>query len=71
MERNGLITSYTVEFGPSGNPTMSTGITELTFTPDEQIIPFTNYTFQVAGVNSVDTGVYSNIININTPEDGK
>ncbi len=47
IERNGIITSYTVEFGPSGNPTMRTGITALTFTANG-LTPFTNYTFQVA-----------------------
>ncbi len=72
IERNGIITSYTVEFGPSGNPTMRTGITELTFTASTNgLTPFTNYTFQVAGVNSVNTGMYSNIISITTDEDCK
>ncbi len=61
MERNGIITSYTVEFGPSGNPTMMTGITELTFTAN-RLTPFTNYTFRVAGVNSANAGIYSDII---------
>ncbi len=46
IERNGIITSYTVEFGLSGNPTMRTGITELTFTVNG-LTPFTNYTFRV------------------------
>ncbi len=68
MERNGIITSYTVEFGPSGNTTMRTGITELTFT-ESGLTPFTNYTFRVAGVNSAGTGVYSNIITFTTSEE--
>ncbi len=70
IERNGIITSYTVEFGSSGNPTMRTGITALTFTANG-LTPFTNYTFQVAGVNSVNTGMYSNIISITTNEASK
>ncbi len=70
IERNGIITSYTVEFGPSGNPTMRTAITELTFTANG-LTPFTNYTFRVAGVNSVNTGIYSDTITITTPEDSK
>ncbi len=69
MERNGIITSYTVEFGPSGNTTMRTGIAELTFTANG-LTPFTNYTFRVAGVNSVNTGIYSDIIIITTFEEG-
>ncbi len=70
IERNGIITSYTVEFGPSGNTTMRTGITELTFTANG-LTPYTNYTFQVAGVNSVNTGIYSNILTITTFEEGR
>ena len=68
MERNGIITSYTVEFGPSGNPTMMTGITELTFNANG-LTPFTNYSFRVAGVNSAGTGVYSHIITFTTSEE--
>ncbi len=68
IERNGIITSYTVEFGPSGNPTMMTGITELTFTAN-RLTPFTNYTFRGAGVNSAGTGVYSTIITFTTSEE--
>ncbi len=47
-----------------------TGITELTFTANG-LIPFTNYTFRVAGVNSAGTGVYSNIITFTTNEESK
>ncbi len=71
IERNGIITSYTVEFGLPGKPTLRTGITELTFTPNEQLKPFTNYTFRVAGINYAGTGVYSNISTITTYEDSK
>ncbi len=70
IERNGIITSYTVEFGPSGNTLTIAGITELTFTANE-LTPFINYTFRVAGVNSVNTGIYSDIIIITTLEEGK
>ncbi len=49
---------------------MRTGITELTFTANG-LTPFTNYTFRVAGVNSVNTGRYSNIITITTMEESK
>ncbi len=69
IERNGIITNYTAEFGPSGNPTIRTWITELTFTANG-LTPFTNYTFRVAGVNSVNTGIYSDIITVVTFEEG-
>ncbi len=49
---------------------MRTGITELTFTANG-LTPFTNYIFRVAGVNSVNTGIYSDTITIITPEDSK
>ncbi len=70
IERNGMITSYTVEFGPSGNTTIRTGVTELTFTANG-LTPFTNYTLRVAGVNSVNTGIYSDIITTTTNEESK
>ncbi len=49
---------------------MMTDITELTFTANG-FIPFTNYTFRVAGVNSAGTGVYSNIITFTTNDESK
>ncbi len=48
---------------------MRIGITELTFTVNG-LTPFTNYTFRVAGVNSVNTGIYSDIIAVVTFEEG-
>ena len=35
------------------------------------LTPCTNYTFRVAGVNSIDTGPYTNTITIQTDEDGR
>ncbi len=49
---------------------MRTGITELTFIANG-LTPFTIYTFQVAGVNCANTGVYSDIIFITTLGDSK
>ncbi len=48
---------------------MRTGVTELAFTANG-LTPFTNYTFRVAGVNSANTGMYSDIIIITTFEEG-
>ena len=36
----------------------------------EGLTPYTNYTFQVAGVNNVDTGPFTNITTIITAGDG-
>ena len=35
-----------------------------------ELTPFTNYTFQVAGVNDVGTGPLTDIITITTDEEG-
>ena len=48
---------------------MRSGISERSFTADD-IRPFTNYTFQVRGVNSVDSGPYSDLTIITTSEAG-
>ena len=65
IQRNGRIIRYEVEFGPSGEDNIS----ERSFTANE-LTPFTNYTFQVRGVNSEGPGPYSNLINITTSEEG-
>ena len=65
IQRNGRIIRYEVEFGPSGEGTIS----GRSFTANE-LTPFTNYTFQVRGVNSEGSGPYSNLINITTSEEG-
>ena len=68
IQRNGRIIRYEVEFGPSGGVTTSM-ISGRSFTASG-LTPFTNYTFQVRGVNSADPGPYSDLINITTSEDG-
>ena len=70
IDRNGRITSYDVIFGETGEAMMMrSGISERSFTADE-LRPFTNYTVQVRGVNSVDSGPYSDLIIITTAEAG-
>ena len=70
IDRNGRITSYDVMYGELGEVMrMMSGISERSFTANE-LRPFTNYTFQVRGVNSVDSGPYSDLIIITTPEAG-
>ena len=71
IERNGVITNYTVVFqeqlGEAVNPV---GTVNRNFTASG-LTPHTNYTFSVAGVNSNGTGPYSNDITVLTDEDGK
>ena len=72
-ERNGVITSYKIQYGEKGNRdrlinTQSSATTHLI----TGLKPFTQYTFTVAGVNSVNTGPYSGASDIiQTTADGK
>ena len=72
IERNGEITNYTVVFQEQGAAVIpgEVNVMDRTFTASG-LTPHTNYTFRVAGVNSNDTGPYTNIITIQTNEDGK
>ena len=63
IERNGIITGYTVVFQEWNETTNTTN-----FSPGE-LTPGTNYTFQVAGVNDAGTGVFLTI-DISTDEEG-
>ena len=65
IQRNGRIIRYEVQFGPSGEGTIS----GRSFTANG-LTPFTNYTFQVCGVNSAGPGPYSDLIIITTFEAG-
>ena len=70
IERNGMITNYTVVFSSSGGSVISgvLMVNERRFTASE-LTPFTNYTFQVAGINGNGTGPLSNVTIIQTAED--
>ena len=70
IERNGMITNYTVEFSSLGGSVVPgmLMVDERRFTASG-LSPFTNYTFRIAGVNSNGTGPFSNITTIKTAED--
>ena len=73
-ERNGVITNYLVELKKEGVeepiPGMLMMINERRFFANgSQIIPFTNYTFRVAGRNMEGQGPYSEMMTIQTMED--
>ena len=71
IERNGVITGYEVEFQRVGGAAITDGeVVGQTFTASG-LQPFTNYTYQVAGVNSEGRGPFSDLITIRTNEDGK
>ena len=71
IERNGVITSYTVVFQEQGGALIpgELNVMDRTFIASG-LTPHTNYIFRVAGVNSNGTGPYSNDITVLTDEDG-
>ena len=65
IHRNGDITGYTVRYGVQGNgstQTVNVSGGEAIQTIISGRTPSTNYSIEVAAVNSVGTGVYSNVI---------
>ena len=69
IERNGIITGYTVVFQEQGGANVTGNTVNRTFSAGK-LTPYTNYTFQVAGVNDVDTGLFTDVVTITTDEDG-
>ena len=65
IERNGPITSYTVEFQEA---LITSVVVNRTFIASG-LTPYTNYTFRVAGVNNNDTGPFTDVISIQTEEE--
>ena len=70
IEQNGRITGYTVVFQEQGGANVpgSVNTVDRTFSA-EGLTPGTSYTFQVAGVNDVGTGPFTEIT-ITTDEEG-
>ncbi len=72
-QRNGIITHYIIQYGVGTNRNMSIN-TQSSATTHliTDLKPFTNYTFTVAGVNSVNRGPFSAASgNTRTAEDSK
>ena len=68
IESNGIITGYTVVFQEHGGGTIHGEVMGQKFTAND-LTPGTSYTFQVAGVNDVGTGPFTEIT-ITTDEAG-
>ncbi len=72
LGRNGVITGYTIRFGP-----VNTSPTTIDHTSTDRsrvisgLTPFTNYTVSVRGVNSAGAGIYSAETVIRTGEVSK
>ncbi len=72
LEGNGVITSYIIQYGEGTNRnitinTQSNATTHLI----TGLKPFTQYTFTVAGVNSVNSGPFSNRTIVVTAKEGE
>ena len=67
IERNGIITGYTVVFQEQGGANVPGNTVNRTFSA-EGLTPGTNYTFQVAGVNDAGTGPFTNVTVITVEE---
>ena len=68
IQRNGIITGYTVVFQEQGEANVPGNTVDRTFSAGG-LTPGTVYTFQVAGVNDAGTGVFSTT-DITTDEEG-
>ena len=68
IELNRII-GYTVVFQEQGGANVPGNIVNRTFSA-KGLTPYTNYTFQVAGVNDAGTGTYTTVITVTTAEDG-
>ena len=68
IERNGIITGYTVVFQKQGVANVPGNTVDRTFSAGG-LTPGTYYTFQVAGVNIVGVGPLTSITTINTDEE--
>ena len=76
IERNGVINNYIVRFGPEGGvqseSTVQSGGLDVAGTYNASgLTPFTNYSFEVAGMNSADTGPFTATLFVVTDEDGE
>ena len=75
IERNGDINNYIVRFGPEGgvqsdSTVQSGGIDVAGIYTASGLTPFTNYSFEVAAMNSADTGPFTATLFVVTDEDG-
>ena len=73
IQRNGIITSFYVQYGQVDGAltTMRIGSSDITSYIVIGLLPFTEYRFQIAGVNSHGPGPYTAFIGpIRTNEDG-
>ena len=76
IERNGVIDNYIVRFGPEGgvqseSTVQSGGIDVAGTYTASGLTPFTSYSFEVAAMNSADTGPFTAALFVVTDDDGE
>ena len=71
IERNGVITGYEVRFRRQGETGTIDGQQVGRTFMASGLRPFTNYEFEVAGVNDRGSGLFTGVIPISTDEDGR
>ena len=68
IEQNGDITGYIVCVLESGEMERYDDVGDVNEVTISELTPSTTYSIQVAAVNSIDTGPYSDLIIIDTPD---
>ena len=70
IHRNGEITGYSVRYGVQGQSTQTMSVSggDTTMTTIQGVMSPTTYSIEVAAVNSVNTGPYSDPITEETPQ---
>ena len=70
MEHNGEITGYSVRYGVQGQATRTMPVSggRATMTTIHNVMSSTTYSIEVAAVNYIDTGPYSDPITVETPQ---
>ena len=68
IEQNGDITGYTVRVLESGEMERVEDVGDVNEVTISDLTPSTTYSIQVAAVNNIDTGPYSDLIIIDTPD---
>ena len=66
IEQNGDITGYTVRVLESGEMERVEDVGDVNEVTISELTPSTTYSIQVAAVNNIDTGPYSDLITIDT-----
>ena len=68
IEQNGDITGYTVRVLESGEMERVEDVGDVNEVTISELTPSTTYSIQVAAVNNIGTGPYSDLIIIDTPD---